>query len=67
MVHPDEVERRLRALGCYWGIDLDDYHQVWLTSWGMSFTVPMIGAGRLCPAEDLGEIEAEIRQLRPKR
>jgi hypothetical protein len=66
VVHPDEVERRLRALGCYWGADMDDYHQIWITAWGMHITVPMIGRDRLCPQEDLQEIEDEVRRLRPK-
>jgi hypothetical protein len=62
---PEEVETRLKALGCYWGCDMDDYHQVWVTAWGHSFIVPMIGNGRLCPADVLLDIEAEIRNLRP--
>ena len=65
-MHSDEVERRLRALGCYWGCDMDDYHQIWITAWGMHFIVPMIGRNRLCPSEDLLEIEDEVRRLRPR-
>ena len=45
---------------------MDDYHQMWITAWGMYFTVPMIGRDRLCPREDMQEIEDEVRRLRPK-
>lgn len=64
-VSPEDVEKRLRALACYWAADMDDYHQVWLTSWGFSFIVPMIGRSRLCLLEMLLEIEAEVRSKRP--
>lgn len=60
-----EVEARLTALGCYWGGDMDDYHQIWLSAWGWSFIVPMLGQYRVCPADVVLEIEAEIRTLKP--
>lgn len=62
---PAEVEARLTALGCYWGIDMDDYHQVWVTAWGYSFIVPILGKDRVTPADVLLDIEAEVRGLRP--
>lgn len=64
-VSPEDVEKRLNALACFWAADMDDYHQVWLTSWGFRFIVPMIGRHRLCPLETLLEIEAEVRSMRP--
>lgn len=61
----EEVEARLHALHCYWGGDMDDYHQVWITAWGYNFIVPMVGALRQCPADVLMDIEAEVRGMRP--
>jgi hypothetical protein len=44
---------------------MDDYHQLWLTAWGYYFIVPMVGPMRLCPADILMDIEAEVRGMRP--
>ncbi len=65
LVPSAEVQSRLNALNCYWGCDMDDYHQVWITAWGFSFIVPMIGRDRACPIDILMEIEAEIRRIKP--
>ena len=72
MSHSDDmlpaaaVEERLHLLGCYWGADMDDFHQVWITAWGHSFIVPMHGSARACPAVGLMDIAAEVRTLRPR-
>jgi len=44
---------------------MDDYHQIWLSAWGWTFLVPMLGKERVCPADVMLDIEAEIRNLKP--
>ncbi len=61
-----EIEARLRGLGCYYGADMDDRHELWITPWGLGFWIPI--AGPMAPGLDVDhweEIEADILRTKP--
>ena len=58
-----EVAEKLKALGCYRGLVIDEYTEFWITSWGFGFTVPKV-AGR-CPTVIWLDIIAQIEKTRP--
>jgi hypothetical protein len=60
-----EVEARLKALGAFYCIDIDDQHEVWGTTWGFFVWIPMAGPLRGLPEDVLEDIEHDIRQSKP--
>jgi hypothetical protein len=60
-----EIERRLKAAGAYYLCDLDDLHEVWVTYWGMEFTVRCAGPYGTLDEKDLLAIEFDILSSKP--
>lgn len=65
MLPKTEVEARLKKLGAFYVLDMDDLHEVWATAWGFHIWVPMAGPHRGLPEDVLEDIEHDIRSSRP--
>jgi len=61
-----QVEERLKALGAFYVMDVDDVHEVWATVWGFHVWVPIAGPWGGLDEDDMLEIEDDIRRSKPK-
>ena len=60
-----EIEARLRAAGGIYATDLDDLHELWVTTWGFEITVRCAGPFGTLDEDDLVEIVEAIADSRP--
>ena len=65
MLQKAQVEIRLKALGAFYVIDVDDLHEVWGTAWGHFIWIPMVGPLGGLHEDDMLEIEDDIRSSKP--
>ena len=60
-----EITRRLTSAGAYYLCDLDDVHELWVTNWGLEFTVRCAGPHGSIDEDDLLAIEFDILSSKP--
>ena len=65
LLSPDKVAEELVKLGCRFLEELDQGHDLWITSWNFIFTVPKIGEDKWCPKYVLFEIMSDVEKCRP--